>query len=379
MSVAGAIRIEEMRDDVPEVVRELLNSGEIQWESGARFGVLSATQPKIRGAKKLVPLPPREPAKSACAPPPSTFRFAELFAGIGGFRLGLEALGGECVFASECDAYAAATYESNFGEPPSAGDITEVGNGELPPHDLLVGGFPCQPFSVAGSQPGLADARGQLYLEICRVLHACRPAAFLLENVPGLYTLDGGSWQRGGESQPGAVYQTIADALGACGYTVSSRIVGSDAFGLPQQRNRLYIVGFADAATAARFSWPARALWPDAKELEGEMDGELEGNGSGGSDGGGGGDGSGGGDGGGGGDGSGGSGGRLIADSTVRSVLEPASSIAVESSQVKSSDAKSSQVNSTVRSVLEPAGSLAVESAMLTSEQYAKVACLELT
>jgi hypothetical protein len=124
LSVAGAIAMKEMRDDVPAAVRALLASGDVEWVLGARFGNDSG-KPKISGAKRLVQ---SELAADVQQPAsrPSTFRFAELFAGVGGFRLALERLGGECVFASEIDAHAAATYAANFGAPPHAGDITEV-------------------------------------------------------------------------------------------------------------------------------------------------------------------------------------------------------------------------------------------------------------
>lgn len=114
------------------------------------------------------------------------------------------------------DPFAAATYAINFGHMPSAGDITEVSNEQLPAHDILVGGFPCQSFSTAGEQEGLSDHRGQLYLECCRVLCAARPRAFLLENVAGLYTLDGGSFHKEyAKRTPGRAYATIIGASAA--------------------------------------------------------------------------------------------------------------------------------------------------------------------
>ena len=118
------------------------------------------------------------------------------------------------VFASELDPHAAATYEANFGAPPDAGDITEVPSDAFPAHDLLVGGFPCQPFATAGERRALADPRGQLYLEVCRVLCARKPAAFLLENVAALYTMGGGTFApEYADRTPGAVVQTIVQRL----------------------------------------------------------------------------------------------------------------------------------------------------------------------
>ena len=126
------------------------------------------------------------------APPnPPPFTFIELFAGIGGFRLGLEALGGRCLFASEIDPDAVAVYRANFPRAAVVGDITAVPDAQIPAHDVLTAGFPCQPFSSLGEQPGLDDEKGTLFRQIVRVLELRRPAAFLLENVPGLLKVDG--------------------------------------------------------------------------------------------------------------------------------------------------------------------------------------------
>ena len=125
-------------------------------------------------------------------PAPPTRRYVELFAGIGGFRIALDSLGGRCALASEIDTCAAATYTANFGGLV-AGDITDVPCSELPAHDLLTGGFPCQSFSRGGAQHGLKDEeRGGLFQEVIRVARACQPAALLLENVPNLLRVDNG-------------------------------------------------------------------------------------------------------------------------------------------------------------------------------------------
>merc|ERR1712232_711120 len=121
----------------------------------------------------------------------SRFRFIELFAGIGGFRIGLEEIGGQCVFASEIDAHARKTYLENFGELP-AGDIHQIDAADVPEFDILTAGFPCQPFSIAGEQEGTGDAKGVLFLEVTRLLYERRPAGFILENVPQVKELDGG-------------------------------------------------------------------------------------------------------------------------------------------------------------------------------------------
>ena len=191
-------------DGVPAALASLMQSGEVTWMSGLRAGAAVATAGRTGGGSA---------AEGAVEP---AFRYAELFAGIGGFRLGLDALGGRCVFSSEIDACAAATYERNFHEAPF-GDIVEVHteaapslnpnrhrNPDLTPdpnqvpteavpaHDLLTAGFPCQSFSRAGDQLGLSDSRGDLFYEIVRLARARQPRALLLENVPNLLRVDNG-------------------------------------------------------------------------------------------------------------------------------------------------------------------------------------------
>jgi DNA (cytosine-5)-methyltransferase 1 len=166
------------------------------------------------------------------------FRFIDLFAGIGGLRMGFEAAGGTCVFSSEWDKEAAKTYEQNHGEKP-AGDITKVKNREIPDHDILIGGFPCQAFSVAGLKRGLEDDRGSLFLEIVRILKNKKPKAFVLENVKHLL----------GHNK-GETYETIKVALekidgGA--YKVTEEVMNSCIHGgVPQNRERVFIVGMRD-------------------------------------------------------------------------------------------------------------------------------------
>ena len=144
----------------------------------------AAVQAQATGAGSL-------PASDPSSTSTSNFHFIELFGGIGGFRLGLQALGGECVFSSEVDPLACATYHRNFGDIPH-GDITELDATAIPDHDLLSAGFPCQSFSRAGPQAGLGAETGQLFFEVVRVLKHCRPKCFLLENVANLLTHDGG-------------------------------------------------------------------------------------------------------------------------------------------------------------------------------------------
>ncbi|CAM9090621.1 unnamed protein product, partial [Ectocarpus fasciculatus] len=167
--------------------------------------------------------------------------------GIGGFRLGLEPLGGKCVFASEIDGEAEKTYAENFGSADLIGDITGHYAQDLPQHDILTGGFPCQSFSVRGDQKGLNDPRGQLYQELVRVLIASQPKSFIFENVANLVVHDGG--KRGNRCLPpepdvmGATLAMILNDFKNTGYQVAWKIVNSRHW-LPQNRERVYIIGF---------------------------------------------------------------------------------------------------------------------------------------
>ena len=161
------------------------------------------------------------------------FTFIDLFAGIGGIRIPFDELGGNCVFTSEFDKFAQQTYEANFGEIPS-GDITLIDEKDIPKHDLLLGGFPCQAFSNAGLRKGFNDTRGTLFFDIARILDYHKPKAFLLENVKGLRGHDNGNTLR-----------TILKVLDEIGYqTLESQVLNAKDFGLPQNRERIFIVGF---------------------------------------------------------------------------------------------------------------------------------------
>ena len=164
----------------------------------------------------------------------SNFKFIDLFAGIGGIRLAFESAGGTCVFASEWNKHAAKTYEANFGHLP-AGDITKIPSSKIPDHDILTGGFPCQPFSIIGNGLGFADTRGTLFFEIERILKDKNPHALLLENVKGFKSHDKGRTCR-------AVVQHLEDL----GYFVHVKVLNALNFGLPQKRERTFIVGFKE-------------------------------------------------------------------------------------------------------------------------------------
>ena len=161
------------------------------------------------------------------------FKFIDLFAGIGGIRIPFEELGGDCVFSSEWDKFSQQTYEANFGEIPH-GDITEIDAKDIPKHDLLVGGFPCQAFSQAGLKKGFKDTRGTMFFEIARILDHHKPNAILLENVKGLRGHDKGN-----------TFKTIISILNELGYqTLESTVLNAKHFGLPQNRERIFIVGY---------------------------------------------------------------------------------------------------------------------------------------
>lgn len=161
------------------------------------------------------------------------FSFIDLFAGIGGIRLGFESVGGKCVFSSEFDEDACKTYEANFGEHP-AGDITKIEAREIPDFDILLGGFPCQAFSIIGKKEGFANETcGTLFFDIERILKEKMPQAFMLENVRNLTAHDGGN-----------TFRIIRTHLEALGYKVYAKVLNALDYGVPQKRERIIIVGF---------------------------------------------------------------------------------------------------------------------------------------
>lgn len=172
----------------------------------------------------------------------NSFSFIDLFAGIGGIRLGFEHVGGHCVFSSEFDEDACTTYMANFGEYPS-GDITKIDAKDIPDFDILLGGFPCQAFSIIGKKEGFANETcGTLFFDIERILKEKRPPAFMLENVRNLTAHDGGN-----------TFKTIKEHLEALGYHVYAKVLNALDFGVPQKRERIIIVGFLDDV---EFSFP---------------------------------------------------------------------------------------------------------------------------
>lgn len=168
------------------------------------------------------------------------FKFIDLFAGIGGMRLGFESAGGKCVFTSEWDKHAQITYLANFGDMPD-GDITKVDEKKIPDHDILVAGFPCQPFSIAGvskknslgrAHGFLDQTQGTLFFDVARIIKEKRPKAFLLENVKNLRTHD-----------KGRTFKIICETLNKLGYNLHVEVLDGKGY-VPQHRERIFIVGF---------------------------------------------------------------------------------------------------------------------------------------
>ncbi|KFL47916.1 hypothetical protein IL54_3343 [Sphingobium sp. ba1] len=193
----------------------------------------------------------RSTASVAPEPATSRFNFIDLFAGIGGIRKGFDAIGGHCVFTSEWNKFSQQTYAANFRDNhPPHGDITTIGADEIPDHDVLLAGFPCQPFSIAGVSKknslgrshGFADeTQGTLFFDVARILKAKRPSAFLLENVKNLTSHDKGRTFQ-------VILKTLREELG---YKVWHKVIDAQHF-LPQHRERIVIVGFRDDVP---FTW----------------------------------------------------------------------------------------------------------------------------
>lgn len=176
-----------------------------------------------------------------------TFRFIDLFAGLGGFHLALEALGGECVFAAESQEHLRDLYKTNFGIRPE-GDIRKVKAGNVPDHDVLTAGFPCQPFSKAGDQLGFeCTAQGNLFFNVAAIIRKKQPKYFILENVPNLLKHDNGrTWER--------IQQLLGKTPKGLGYHIEAKRFSPHNFGIPQIRDRVYIVGSLGSLDG--FAWP---------------------------------------------------------------------------------------------------------------------------
>lgn len=198
-----------------------------------------------------------------------TLKFIDLFCGIGGFRLGFEeacreqGIVAQGVFSSDIDEYAKDAYEANFGDRPH-GDITLVNEKDIPDHDVLLAGFPCQPFSILGLKEGFQDTRGTLFFDIARILEEKKPKAFILENVKQLVGHD-----------QGKTLKVILDTLEGIGYHVRYSVLNALDFGLPQKRERVIIVGHRQNILFS-FPSPIRPFKPLTEILEDERHIDLK-------------------------------------------------------------------------------------------------------
>ncbi len=189
--------------------------------------------------------------------------FIDLFAGIGGFRVALEKAGATCVFSSEIDKYALQVYKANFNEEVH-GDITKIKEKDIPAHDVLCAGFPCQSFSDFGKRKGFSDPRGTLFFDILRIAKHHNPKVLLLENVVGLVHHNGGD-----------TFETIKNSLSDAGYIVHWQVLDATMFGLPQKRNRVFIVALRKDISKS-FTFPTGTL--TAKRMEDVMESNVDAN-----------------------------------------------------------------------------------------------------
>jgi DNA (cytosine-5)-methyltransferase 1 len=177
----------------------------------------------------------------------NNLKMIDLFAGIGGFRLAGEKQGIECTFTSEWDKFAQQTYSANFSGN-IAGDITKIDACDVPAHDILCAGFPCQAFSVSGKQLGFADTRGTLIYDVLRIVKHHKPKVLFLENVKNLEKHDNGR-----------TFQIIKDNIEALGYTVYHQVLNASEYGVPQARHRIYIVCFRNDIDSSSFTFPNKS------------------------------------------------------------------------------------------------------------------------
>ncbi len=170
--------------------------------------------------------------------------FIDLFAGLGGFRLALESLGAECVYSSEWDKFAQQVYKNNFGHSPE-GDITEISEHSIPDHDILCAGFPCQAFSISGKQKGFEDSRGTLFFDVARIVKAKQPKVVFMENVKNFATHDNGN-----------TLNVVKNTMEELGYTFFQKVLNAVDYGIPQKRERIYMVCFHKSLNIESFNFP---------------------------------------------------------------------------------------------------------------------------
>jgi DNA (cytosine-5)-methyltransferase 1 len=174
----------------------------------------------------------------------SNFTFIDLFAGLGGFRLALESLGAKCIYSNEWDKHVQEVYANNFGDTPH-GDITQVDEKSIPEHDILCAGFPCQAFSISGKQRGFEDSRGTLFFDVARIVNAKRPKIVFMENVKNFANHDNGKTLM--------VVKSIMEELG---YNFYQKVLNAVDYGIPQKRERIYMVCFRKDLNIEKFKFP---------------------------------------------------------------------------------------------------------------------------
>lgn len=170
--------------------------------------------------------------------------FIDLFAGLGGFRLALESLGAKCVYSNEWDIPVQKVYKENFGDLPE-GDITQVDENSIPDHDILCAGFPCQAFSISGKQRGFEDSRGTLFFDVARIVKAKKPKIVFMENVKNFATHD-----------EGRTLEVVRGTMEELGYTFYQKILNAVDYGVPQKRERVYMVCFRNDLKIDNFTYP---------------------------------------------------------------------------------------------------------------------------
>ncbi len=175
----------------------------------------------------------------------SGLTFIDLFAGLGGFRIALESLGAKCVYSNEWDKFAQEVYRENFGETPE-GDITKVDESTIPDHDILCAGFPCQAFSISGKQRGFEDSRGTLFFDVARIVKCKKPRIVFMENVKNFAVHDDGK-----------TLEVVQSTMEELGYSFSYRVLNAVDYGVPQKRERIYMVCFRDDIGIEMFNFPA--------------------------------------------------------------------------------------------------------------------------
>jgi DNA (cytosine-5)-methyltransferase 1 len=172
------------------------------------------------------------------------YTFIDLFAGLGGFRIALESLGAKCVYSNEWDEHVQKVYEDNFGDMPE-GDITKVDENTIPSHDILCAGFPCQAFSISGKQRGFEDSRGTLFFDVSRIVKAKKPKIVFMENVKNFATHD-----------DGRTLEVVKATMEELGYTFTQRVLNAVDYGVPQKRERIYMICFRNDLNVNGFEFP---------------------------------------------------------------------------------------------------------------------------